>query len=176
MVQSVELLPDAATEAEVRRRWSLLGAAGLPHSGLHTGASNRPHITLAVAPELPANREDDIVRAIIGLPLRLRLGGLLLFPRGRGGVVMALAVTVSAELLTLQDAVRRAVGDDRLGHQAPGEWTPHVTLARRLDPGQVAVALGISGLAADIDGTGVAVRRWDGDAKQDRVISCDVPS
>jgi 2'-5' RNA ligase len=169
MVQSVELLLDPATDAAVREQWAALGAAGLRHSGQHTGASNRPHVTLAVAPDLPADREPAIAAAVAGLPIPLRLGGLVLFGH-RSEYVLARLVVPSAELLALQAAVHRATADDRIAHLAPGAWTPHVTLGRRYHAADLAVALALPDLAADLTGTGVAVRRWDSDARRDWIV------
>jgi hypothetical protein len=47
-VVSLELVLDARTDASVRREWALLKAAGPPSQARHTGASNRPHVTLLV--------------------------------------------------------------------------------------------------------------------------------
>ncbi|MFK9307191.1 hypothetical protein ACJEJT_24100, partial [Escherichia coli] len=47
-VVSLELVLDEAADAEIRREWTLLDEAGLPSQAQHTGASNRPHITLLV--------------------------------------------------------------------------------------------------------------------------------
>ena len=55
----------------------------------------------------------------------------------------------------------------------PGAWTPHVTLARRLDPAQLAAALRVlAERPREIDGTIRCGRRWDGDAR----VTWDVPT
>ncbi|GGM03108.1 2'-5' RNA ligase family protein [Nakamurella endophytica] len=187
MVHSVELLLDPALDAAVREQWAALEGAGVRNAGRHTGPSNRPHVTLAVAARVPADREEVIAAAAAGVPrataataagvgaepgldLPLLLGGLVLFGH-RDEFVLARLVVPSAELLELQRRVVAAVGDDGLGHVRPGEWTPHVTLGRRLRPPDVAAALAVPGLAAERRGTGVAVRRWDSEARRDWVIA-----
>lgn len=160
-VQSVEALLDPATDARVRALWDALATAGLPSQARHAGASNAPHVTLAVREEVPGHRDGALGEAVGPLPLPVRLGGLLVFARRR--CVLALAVVPSSGLL---DAHARV--DDALAgcgpsapHLAPGTWTPHVTLARGLSPGQVGTAVAALGALDDLDGAVVAVRRWD---------------
>ena len=64
------------------------------------------------------------------------------------------------ELLRLHSVVHATAppGADA-PHTAPGEWTPHVTLARRLRVEDLAVALDV--LPRRHAGRGVALRRWD---------------
>lgn len=163
-VHSLELLLDETTDAAVRRQWRRLLDADLPSQARHTGASNRPHITLALADELPVDVV-AAVRAAVGdaLPLRVRLGGLLVFA-GRRAVVSRLVVASTA-LLELQAAVTAALGDEAVdphGQFAPGAWTPHVTLARRLEPDQLGPVLEVAGEEpADVGGQAVELRQWD---------------
>ena len=166
MVQSVEMLLDPATEAQVRDEWSQLVDAGLPSQARHTGATNRPHLTLAVARELGADQEAAICAATAGaLPIRLLLGGLVVF--GPGPFILCRLVVPSIELLHLHRRVVAAVGptSDTVAHQQDGGWTAHVTLARRLTAEQLAAAVTILSPARDLDGLGAAVRRWDGERK-----------
>ena len=80
MVQSVEILLDEAAEQVVRGQWVLLADAGLPSQARHTGTTNRPHITLAVARSLDQVQETAVAAAVSGcIPTPLRLGGLLVF-------------------------------------------------------------------------------------------------
>ncbi|MDG3012095.1 2'-5' RNA ligase family protein [Rhodococcus sp. D2-41] len=97
-------------------------------------------------------------------PVTVRLGGLVVFPGRRS--VLARLVVPSVELLELQERVfammRPCPGS--ASHTAPGTWTPHVTLARRLFPDQVGGAVRVLERIRDRTGSGVAVRRWDGGA------------
>lgn len=167
-MHSLELLLDGATDAAVRAQWRRLLDADLPSQARHTGASNRPHITLALADELPV----DVVAAVrsaVGatLPLELRLGGLLVFA-GRRPVVSRLVVA-SRSLLDLQAAVVAALGiqaADPHGQFAAGAWTPHVTLARRLTPDDLGRVLQVAGDEPDdLVGRAVELRQWDMTAK-----------
>jgi 2'-5' RNA ligase len=166
MVQSVELLLDADSDAVVCAEWSTLVEGGLPSQARHTGATNRPHVTLAVARALDAVQESAIGAAVSGsLPLPLRLGGLLVF--GPGPFILCRLVVPSAALLALQRQVVSALGTGSAAfpHQQPGAWTAHVTLARKLAPDQLADAVQLLSPAPDVPAAGTAVRRWDGERK-----------
>jgi hypothetical protein len=52
----------------------------------------------------------------------------------------------------------------------PGQWTPHVTLSRRLASSDLAAALDALG-GGDVVGTFAGLRRWDGDARVDTMIA-----
>ena len=174
MVQSVELLLDDGTDACVRAHWERLAAAGLPSQARHAGPTNRPHVTVAVRARLDPGLEPALRAAVRDLPLPLRLGGLTCF--GRDRFVLVRLVVPDVRLLALHAAVASGLGPDpddvdARGNLAPGRWTPHVTLARRLTPEQVGAALGAlsgrPGGTSDIDGYAVGCRRWDGDARRE---------
>ncbi|NKY52920.1 2'-5' RNA ligase family protein [Nocardia vermiculata] len=166
MVQSVELILDEAAEAEVRRQWR-----SLANAGIHSPApDHRPHITAAVAREVWP-RLDRPLAALSLPPLPVRLGGLLVF--GARRLVLVRLVVPTAELLALQRDVAEVVAGcpGIPATTRPGAWTPHVTLARRLQPGQIETA--IDAVAADRDSaaTVVGIRRWDGDRRTERLIA-----
>ncbi len=124
-------------------------------------------MTLAVRRRIEHDLDPVLARAAGRRPLPVVLGGLLVFARRRS--VLALAVVPSSDLLALQQRVHDALVDceplNRLGggdHLAPGRWTPHVTLARGLTAEQVARAVEALGRVDDLEGTFVALRRWDG--------------
>jgi len=162
VVQSVELLLDRARDAAVRARWDRLRGAGLPSQARHTGASNAPHVTLAAREAIDPGAEPGLRATVAGLPMPLRLGALACF--GRGRFVLVRLVVPGAQLLALHAAVAHVLGPDPHGlrNLAPGEWTPHVTLARRLTGEQVARALGELDGAGEQTGAAVGYRRWDG--------------
>lgn len=163
-VQSVELLLDDESDAAFRAQWTALAEAGLPSQAHHTGASNRPHVTLGVAREVSEESEAALAALAGAVPLRVSLGGLLLLGDVRG--VLARLVVPSAELLDLQARVHAALGDT-VAHTAPGRWTPHVTLARRLDDDELSRAVTVLQRGVEVEATAVALRRWDGAAKQE---------
>lgn len=154
-VTSIELLLDDAAEARVRADWDALAAAGMSSMAAHPGASNRPHVTL-LARSTPVARPLRVEAA--ALPLAVVLGAPLLLGDGDRRV-LARSLVPSAALLALQAAVLRAAGDDDDGRFAPGRWTPHVTLARRIRLADLPQALAL--LGPPIEAQAVALRRWD---------------
>jgi hypothetical protein len=174
MAQSIELLLDPDTDAAIRRCWQRLAEAGLPSQAAVKSPTNRPHVTLAVAERIAPSVDASLTLLSRRLPLRCRVGAALLF--GGRKVTLARLVVPSAELMSVHAQVLRlssphlAPGPHE--HTQPGQWTPHVTLARRVDPGDVARALHVLGAAAvDIDAAVVGLRRWDGDARVEHLLA-----
>ena len=159
-VVSIELLLDSRTESAVRAEWEALATAGLSSLAAHRSVTNRPHITLLVGMDLPILDP----RTFTGRSsFELRLGAPLLFGTGDRRV-LARSVVPSPELLGLHLDVHAAVGPmaadaEGVTHTAPGAWTPHVTLARRVRTSDLERGLGLVG--GEIRGTARAVRRWD---------------
>ncbi|WP_315770183.1 2'-5' RNA ligase family protein [Rhodococcoides kroppenstedtii] len=174
MVQSLELLLDPESDAAVRRDWNYLAELGLPSQARHTGASNRPHVTVAVASAFDVGTEDRLVELVTtddAVPGTLRLGGLMVF--GGARVTLARAVVPSAELLEFHARVHDRLGDSPgvPPHLLPGRWTPHVTLAMRGKPHEIgSAATALSPGLHDLDAAVAGVRRWDGDAKQEWLL------
>ncbi|MGA4799738.1 2'-5' RNA ligase family protein [Streptomyces lavendulocolor] len=131
-MHTVELLPDPATEGVVREVWRALAARGLPSLDSHRHGTNRPHLTLAAADELPGDARRRLEAAMGVLPLPLCLAGTLRFT-GRTRV-LAWRVVPGPGLLGLHRAVwdvlhpRGGEGGNPL--HAPGRWVPHITLGR----------------------------------------------
>lgn len=168
-MRSVELTLDDVSDAAVRQDWLRLSDAGLPSLADHTGATNRPHVTLAAGERLETEEEALAESMAQVLPLRLEFSGLLLFG-GRGGrFVLVRALVVSSELAGLHgEASRHLTG--AVSTTLPGRWTPHVTLARRLSPSQVSTALDVVE-ATSPSATADACRLWDGQVKVVREIA-----
>lgn len=152
-MRSIEVTFDEATEARIREDWGRLAAAGLPSLAAHTGASNRPHLTLAAGPALRP--------AACAVPNVIRFASVLLFPHG-SNVVLAWGVVVTEELARLHRELHARV-EGALPTSLPDAWTPHVTLTRRLPAARVGDAL--AAIGAPFEGRGAGVRFWDGDAK-----------
>jgi 2'-5' RNA ligase len=161
----VELVLDDDTDRQIRAQWHQLAAAGLPSQAGHTGASNRPHITLALAAMLEGADCARLTAAAAVLPMPITIGGLLVF--GSSRYVLARLVVPSMALLELQSAISAALTEpiDPRETFGAGRWTPHVTLARRLAAGQLAQALTALGAVPAITGSAVRARRWDMTAK-----------
>ena len=166
MVQSVELLLDARLESTVRQEWEALVEAGVTRRLRRGGEPAVPHITVGVAASIPAQVEDALQAIDHGVGLELRLGGLLLLG-GRSSVLVRLVVP-SAPLLDLQATVWNALRDcpgvpDTM---APGRWTPHVTLARRVTSSDLSTAVEVLGARTSAEGSVAGMRRWDGNARR----------
>lgn len=172
MTASIELLPDDRSDAVIRAQWTALSDAGLPSRGDLHADTNRPHATLLAAPAIDAGALDLLAPVAMRLPLTCRLGAPIVFGSG-GHRTLARLVVPSAELLSVHATVLRLLGPivgDAFAHSDPGQWTPHLTLARRLDAGSVAAALDVLP-ADDVSITFGALRQWDGDTKTARTLS-----
>ncbi|GFG64751.1 hypothetical protein MKUB_22410 [Mycobacterium kubicae] len=169
MVHSIELLFDPATESALRQLWDELGAADIP-SRIPPG---RPHVTVAVAQRINAD-VDELLRAVAHtLPLRCMIGAPVLF--GRANVVFTRLIVPSRELLDLHAEVHRLCGPhlvpEPMANSLPGQWTAHVTLARRVDAAYLGQAVTVAGKPAQLDGHFAGLRRWDGDKRAEYHIS-----
>ena len=173
MVHSVELLFDSDTEATVRRIWDDLTNAGVRSQASNNATSNRPHVTLAVAEHMD-DAVNDALRPILGLlPLACTIGAPMLF--GRGPFTLVRLIVPSPELLALHARVHEAclphMAPGPLPHADPGQWTPHVTLARRVNRDKLADALSLGGVSRDRRGRVVGLRHWDGNNRVEYAIS-----
>jgi hypothetical protein len=129
-VRTVELICDHALDGAVRAVWRRLAAAGLPSLATHPHPTNRPHLTVATADELPPG---PVAAALEHLPIGVRLDGVIFF-EGRTGMA-AWRVHPDAALFRLHADVWRAIdGRERNPLHAPEAWVPHVSLARRVRP------------------------------------------
>ncbi len=160
-VRTVELLPDAGLAAAVRDAWARLADAGLPSLGGHPHPTNRPHLTLASAPDLPP------LGPVLGaLPVPVRLAGVLAFGGDRGALVWA--VVPSRALLDLHAAVAAALDVPGDSHHAPGRWTPHLSLALRTTPQERAAAVALLAELPEVAGSLTAARTYDGATRTTR--------
>lgn len=158
---SIEMLLDAQAEERVRADWRRLAAAELSSQGANPAPSNRPHVTMLVRRQL---RECAFQEAVSQLPIGIELGDPIVFRHGDRGV-LARPIRMTRELRSLHESVHRAAGDGAdAPHTAPGEWMPHVTLARRLQLSALDEALSL--MAPAFPGTGTALRRWDSELRE----------
>ncbi|MGH3674383.1 MAG: 2'-5' RNA ligase family protein, partial [Mycobacterium sp.] len=102
-----------------------------------------------------------------------RIGAPLLF--GRSKVVLSRLVVPTTELLDLHAEVHRLslphLQPGPTANALPGRWTGHITMARRVVPGQLGRALRIAGKPPEIAGRVIGLRRWDGSSKREYPIS-----
>lgn len=166
MTQSVELLLDEASEAVVLAEWARLAEAGLPtEQRVEPSPTHRPHVTLWAGPAVAPEVDAALPALVAGLDLPLLLGSLLVFGPRRGQVVLVRQVVASAALLGLQAEVAGRCGVEPDSHFAPGRWSPHVTLARRVRVEQLGDVVTALGAVPDLEVAVRACRRWDGDTK-----------
>lgn len=101
-----------------------------------------------------------------------RAGAPVLF--GRANVVFTLLVVPTSELLALHAEVHRLCGPHLapapMANSLPGQWTAHVTLARRVGGHQLGRALRIAGRPSRIDGRFAGLRRWDGNTRAEYLL------
>jgi len=169
MVHSIELIFDRDTEAAIRRIWDELAGAGIPSQA----PASRPHVTLVVADRIAAEVDELLSPVSKRLPLSAAIGAPVLF--GRANVVFARLMVPTSELLALHADVHRLC----LPHlvpgpkptSLPGQWTAHLTLARRVSGAQLGRALRVAGRPSQIDGRFVGLRRWDGNKRVEYLIS-----
>lgn len=168
MVHSIELVFDRDTEAAIRTIWATLAAAGIPSQA----PASRPHVTLAVADGIAPDVDGPLRAVHDRLPLACVIGAPVLF--GRATAVFARLVVPTVELLALHAEVHRCCGPHLtpgpMPNSLPGEWTAHVTLARRVGGAQLGRALRIAGRPAQIHGSFAGLRRWDGNKKVEHPI------
>jgi hypothetical protein len=122
-----------------------------------------------IAPEV-----DEVLSPINArLPFRAMVGAPLVF--GRSPLILVRSVVPSAELLSVQAEALQICLPYLTPGAAPntvvGQWTPHVTLARRVDPAQLPGVLTMRRVSRDIDGSIVGIRRWDGNKRIEYLIS-----
>lgn len=169
MVHSIELVFDPDTESAIRGIWEALAGAGIPSQA----PASRPHVTLAVAEGIAPDVDELLAPVSRRLPLGCSVGAPVLF--GRANVVFARLVVPTGELLALHAEVHRLCGPHLLPaptpNSLPGQWTAHVTLARRVGGAQLGRALRIAGRPAQIDGRFAGLRRWDGDKRVEHPIA-----
>jgi hypothetical protein len=160
MVHSLELVFDADTETALRHIWDGLRNAGLPAQP----PAARPHVTATVAQRIDGQCDRTLAALAGRFPVRCRIGAPLLF-----GSVLARLVVPSVELLDLQAEVYRLsapwLQPGPLPHCTPGDWTPHVTLGRRIPPDRLAEALRTAGRPTELIGGFIGLRHWDGNAR-----------
>jgi len=155
-MRTVELLLNDELDGAVREVWRRLAAAGLPSLATHTHPTNRPHLTLAAADDLP-----ELGPVLAPLPLSATLRGLVRF---EGRVAMlAWRVTADPALRALQERIWHALdGVPRSPLHQPDRWVPHVSLARWPAP---TLATRVLADLAPVTGWFVGARSYDSETR-----------
>ena len=165
-MRTVELVCDDDVDRVVRDTWHRLRAAGLPSLATNEHPTNRPHLTLAEADDVP----DDAVRELLAeaLPLGLALGAVGVFRTRRGAAVHAVVVPDPAlvELHRRVHALLVEASCDPRAHLAPGSWAPHVSVALRVPDEQVGACLDVLGRGLQgTTGAWTAARSYTSDVR-----------
>ncbi|WP_436493369.1 2'-5' RNA ligase family protein [Actinokineospora sp. HUAS TT18] len=139
MAQGVVVLFDEQADAEIRALWDRLDAAGLP-----SARKFPPHLTLALAGEIPQK-----TRAALKADLRLLsipniwLATLSTFSTSEN--VLMLAAVTDAELLAVHSAVHDVLAGKVRNPNAyylPGSWMPHCTLVQGVSEAEIVSGFG----------------------------------
>lgn len=169
MVHSVELVFDPDTEATIRHIWDDLREAGIPSQA----PASRPHVTLTVAQRIDAEVDGQLAALMDRFPLRCVVGAPLLF--GRSQLILTRLIVPTADLLAVHAEVYRRclphMQPGAMANSAPGQWTGHTTLARRVGGQHLGRALRIAGRPPEITASFIGLRRWDGNDKREYPIS-----
>lgn len=178
-VQSIELLLDEDAEAALRGSWDALDAAGLPSLATHTGETNRPHVTLAVAETGPDGERPGFLPAIervravfagwdlAGAGVAATAGAPLLFGGHKHRWVLARQIVPTWRLLTMHASLHHALREaeaEESPQTVPDAWTPHVSLARRMPGDRLDEALQLV-VAEPLPCRFVGARLWDSATK-----------
>jgi 2'-5' RNA ligase len=166
-VVSLELLLDPDLEARIQAEWDALASAGFSSLAAHTSSSNRPHITLVVRTFIPPLTRTQL-QAVVSLPLDLEIGDPILFGEGERRVLVR-SVVPSAPLLEFHASLHALIRDgaEDAPHTRPGEWVPHITLARRIRVADIPQALRLINDAhpsSPVVATATHLRRWDAES------------
>jgi hypothetical protein len=169
MVHSVEMVFDADTEAAIRHIWDGLRDVGIPSQA----PASRPHATLTVGQRIEPEVDSLLASINDRFPFPCRIGAPLVF--GRSEVILTRLVVPTADLLAVHGEVYRLclphVAPEPMSNSMPGQWTAHVTLARRVRGNQLGRALRVAGRPSEIKGSVVGLRRWDGNKKVEYPIN-----
>ncbi|WP_168207571.1 2'-5' RNA ligase family protein [Microlunatus elymi] len=181
MVHSIELLLEDEAEAAIKRQWRLLADAGLPseHRPAPGTGSRRPHVTVVACEQIPMATATGLGPTLAeALPLPVTIGVPMIFGTakvGRPGLILVRQVLANVRLLELQQRLKEGCPQALDGHFDEGRWAPHVTLARRLRPDQIPVALQLlartgasNGAPREMQVNLTGARFWQGDLKQAR--------
>jgi hypothetical protein len=169
MVHSVELVFDRDTEGAIRHIWDALREAGIPSQA----PASRPHTTLTVADRIDPAVDELLASLAARFPFECRIGAPLLF--GRSQLILTRLLVPTAALLDVHTEVYRLCAPHQqpgpMANSLPGQWTGHVTMARRLHGHQLGRALRIAGKPSEIVGRAIGLRRWDGGSKREYPIN-----
>lgn len=140
MAHALEFYLDAEAETAVRALWQRLERAGVPSLATFGNGRWRPHVSFAVAGDIPPAVRRDLATDLTRLALpRLWLYTLGTFPTSAN--CMFLGAVTDTELLAVHIAVHDTLAGrvrDPSASYLPGAWVPHCTLTQDVTPAQLA--------------------------------------
>jgi 2'-5' RNA ligase len=139
MAQGVVVTFDQQADAAVRGLWARLDAAGLP-----TARKFPPHLTFAMASDIP-KKTRAALRADLGLLSipSIWLAALSTFSTSEN--VLMLAAVADGELLAVHSAVHDVLAGKVRNPNAyylPGSWMPHCTLVQGVTDADLVTGFG----------------------------------
>jgi hypothetical protein len=163
MSRGVVLWPDARTTTVVRELWALLSDHGLSSLATHSHRRHRPHCSLSVAEELPAEGALAAVGVLPAAPIPLLVESIGVFPPSGA---LFLACVANEELLNEQRRVHRAtkpLATDPWPYFEFNGWVPHITLSMAISSEELAEAIPLVTERLPISGTFESGGVEDGD-------------
>jgi 2'-5' RNA ligase len=159
MVAALELYFDPTADRRVRALWDALEAAGVPSLREHTHRKHRPHVSLAVADELDADKVRD---ALNGMRIAPAIALSLQYVGQFVGRVLWLGPAPTVDLLAHHRVVWERLQNAGLAISelyAPDSWVPHCTLSMRVPRPLIsdAVRTCLEVIPVDVRLTGAAV-------------------
>lgn len=143
MAHALVLFFDPAADGEVRALWRALDASGVPSLATRSHRRHRPHVSFAVAGNipLPARKRLRADLGMLSVP-NLWLYTLGTFPTAEN--TLFLGAITDTELLAVHSAVHDTLAG-AVRHPSsvylPGAWIPHCTLALGITSAELATGL-----------------------------------
>jgi hypothetical protein len=166
MSRGVVLWPDESTEAAIREVWTSLSDHGLSSLATHTHRRHRPHCSLSVAMELPAEDALAAVGALPAAPIPFLVESVGVFPPHGA---LFLACVANEALLHEQRRVHQAtkpLATQPWPFFEFNRWVPHITLSMAMSPREFAQAIPLVIEKLPIRGTFESGGVEDGDTGQ----------
>ena len=139
MAQGVVVLFDDKADKAVRELWARLDAAGLP-----SRRDFAPHLTFAMASDIPARARDALRAELRTLHVPSLFFGSLSTFANTENVLMLSAVT-DPELLAVHSAVHDVLAGkvrNPSAYYLPGSWVPHCTLLQQVSADELVRGFG----------------------------------
>lgn len=137
MAYALEMFLDSSSDGRIRTFWEELSARNIP--ALPEGDWARPHVTLAICPDIAAVDHKAMAEVcdITPFPARLSTYGQFLGAPG----VLQIGVTPTRQLLDLHGRVHQLLEAGKTPCDAlyvPDIWIPHCTLSVGMAPSDFA--------------------------------------